>query len=71
MKNLINLLKSKWDTATLIAIYLVLGSTFGLALTIINHKRQEAQDHCERYHAVLITDKSGTYYCIKEKSIIK
>jgi hypothetical protein len=41
------------------------------AYTIIRDKRLEAQDHCERYHAILITDKSGAYICIKEKSIVK
>lgn len=41
------------------------------AYTIIRDKRLAAEEHCERYHAILITDKSGTYYCIKEKSIVK
>jgi len=71
MKNLLNYLKSKWDVATLISIYLMLAGTFGMALTIINVKRQEAEAHCTNKHGILITDKSGEYYCIKEKSVIK
>ncbi len=71
MKNLSNYLKSKWDVATLIAIYLILASSFGFALTVINHQRLEAEQYCTNHHAILITDKSGTYLCIKEKSIVK
>ena len=71
MKNLLDYLKSKWDTATLMAIYLALGGAFILAFCIISAKRQEAEQYCTDHRAILITDKSGTYYCIKEKSIVK
>jgi len=71
MKNLLNKLKNKWDIATLIAIYLILGGTFISALVIINSKREQAELYCSNHHAIMITDKSGTYICIKEKSVVK
>ena len=71
MKNLLNYLKSKWDVATLMAIYFVLAGAFISAWLIINGNRQEAEQYCTNHHAILITDKGGTYYCINEKSIVK
>lgn len=71
MKNLLNKLKSNTGNIVVWSSYLVLFIASATAYTIIRDKRLEAQDHCERYHAILITDKSGAYICIKEKSIVK
>ena len=71
MKNLLNKLKNNTNNIIVWSGYLVLFIASATAYTIIRDKRLAAEEHCERYHAILITDKSGTYYCIKEKSIIK
>jgi hypothetical protein len=71
MKNLLNKLKNNTSNIVVWSSYLVLFIASATAYTIIRDKRLDAQDHCERYHGVLFTDRTGAYICIKEKSIVK
>lgn len=68
---ILNYLKSKWDVATLIAIWLVLGGMGGVAYSVITAKRQEVEIHCVSKHGILFTDRTGEYICIREKAIVK
>lgn len=71
MKNLINLLKNNSGNIIMWSGYLLLFIASATAYSIIRDKRLAAEDHCERYHGVLFTDRAGAYICIKEKSIVK
>jgi hypothetical protein len=71
MKNLINKLKNNTGNIIVWSGYLLLFIASATAYSIIRDKRLAAEDHCERYHGVLFTDRAGAYICIKEKSIVK
>ena len=71
MKNLLNKLKNNSGNIIMWSGYLLLFIASATAYSIIRDKRLAAEDHCERYHGVLFTDRAGAYICIKEKSIVK
>ena len=71
MKNLLNKLKNNTGNIIVWSGYLLLFIASATAYSIIRDKRLAAEDHCERYHGVLFTDRAGAYICIKEKSIVK
>ena len=71
MKNLLNKLKNNTGNIVVWSSYLVLFIASATAYSIIRDKRLAAEDHCERYHGILFTDRAGAYICIKEKSIVK
>jgi len=47
----------------------ILAAATVVSIGVEQHRR--AQSECSDKHGILITEKSGDYICIKEKSIIK
>ena len=41
------------------------------AFGVINAERTERQNACDGKHGVVIQSKTGEFYCVREKAIIK
>ena len=41
------------------------------AFAVIKHDREKREEHCDNRHGILIQAKTGEFYCIREKSVIK
>ena len=58
----------------MIVLWSIYGAFFVVVATaynIIKSERDQRQEYCDNRSGILIQDKSGEFYCIRQKSIIK
>ena len=60
-----------WELFTIRVMWVLMFLYVVAAFGLINAERTERQNACDDKHGVIIQSKSGEFYCIKEKSIIK
>lgn len=63
--------KIDWDLFTIRVMWVLMFVYVVAAFGALNAERTERQNACDNKHGIVIQSKSGEFYCIKEKSIIK
>lgn len=63
--------KIDWEAFVIKMIYALMVLYVVAAFGALNAERTARQSACDDKHGVVIQSKSGEFYCIKEKSIIK
>ena len=60
-----------WELFTIRLMYFLMVLYVVAAFGALNAERTERQSMCDNKHGIVIQSKSGEFYCVREKAIIK
>ena len=66
-----NIKRFDWEQFTINIMWVLMFVYVIAAFGVINAERTERQNACDNKHGIVIQSKSGEFYCVREKAIIK
>lgn len=63
--------KISWEHTVLWLLYTTFFVFIAVAYVVIKIERDNRQEECDNKHGILIQAKTGEFYCVREKAIIK